>query len=76
MKDSVSLINGHIDDMHECAICKCITNDTDVLCKKCANDAEAFINSIEMALDYNIPITDKELKHYRELLNILYEIKR
>lgn len=72
MGDNVSLIDGHIDDINECAICKCTINDTDVLCKKCADDSEAFINSIELALDYNIPISDKELKHYRELLNILY----
>lgn len=72
MGDNVSLIDGHIDDINSCKLCGVQLGAEELkLCKACENKTEAFINSIEMALDYNIPITDEEVKHYRKLLNIL-----
>ena len=74
MGDNVSLIDGHIDEIDSCKLCgaQLVAGELK-LCKACENKTEAFINSIEMALDYNMPVTDKELAHYRKLLNIIYK---
>lgn len=73
MGDNVSLIDGHIDEIPRCKLCGIEILDKEMrVCKSCLNKSEAFIDSIESALDYNLSITDEELEHYRELLNILY----
>ena len=71
MGDNVSLIDGHIDEIPRCKLCGIEISEKMVLCKSCLNKSEAFIDSIESALDYNLSVTDEEFEHYRKLLNIL-----